>query len=153
MDRETASSCGPERRWKRTEGRILVAFGLLFLLVGLVLLAREIAFQREAISGSGSVVELRVTEGVDGPNTSPIVEFKTLEGTPIRFQGASTSPAPMLGEAVPIIYRPDDPQHARINTIVQRWLFPCVFSPLGLLLLLPGIYLARSTSVTKQEAS
>jgi hypothetical protein len=143
MDSEAASSCGPLRRWKRIEGRILLAFGLLFLLVGLVLLARAIAFQREAISGSGSVVELRVTASMDGPMTSPIVEFQTPEGTTFRCEGTATSPAPRLGEMVPIIYRPDDPQHARINTFVQRWLFPSVFTPLGLLLVLAGTCLGR----------
>lgn len=143
MDKEAASSCGPKRRWKRTEGRILVAFGLLFLLVGLILLTREIAFQREAISGSGSVIELRVTESVDGPITTPIVEFRTPDGIAFRCEGTATSPAPRLGEAVPIIYLPDDPQHARINTFVQRWLFPSVFTPLGLLLVLAGTYLGR----------
>ena len=153
MGNEAAAATNLGRVWHRWEGRILLAFGLLFLLVGIVLLAREIAFQRDAIVGRGSVVELRVTEGADGPNTSPIVEFKTLEGVPFRFEGASTSPAPTLGEGVPIIYRPDDPQHARINTFVQRWLFPCVFTPLGLLLLLAEVYMTRSTSVTKREAS
>lgn len=143
MNKEAASNVSSERRWKRTEGRILVAFGLLFLLVGLILLAREMVFQREAISGRGSVVELRVTESVDGPMTSPVVEFQTPEGTTFRCEGTATSPAPRLGEAVPIIYRPDDPQHARINTFVQRWLFPACFTPVGLLLVLAGTYLGR----------
>jgi hypothetical protein len=153
MGNESAPSLDPGWLWKRWESRILLAFGLLFFLIGIVLLAREIAFQHDAIIGRGSVVELRVTEGADGPNTSPVVEFKTLEGVPIRFEGAATTPAPTRGDAIPVIYRPTDPQHARINTFGQRWLFPCVFTPLGFLLILAGIYVARSTSVTKQEAS
>ncbi len=148
MQSESPAGCGLGRRWKRIEGRILVAFGVLFLLVGLVLLAREIAFQRDAISGRGSVVELRVTESVDGSNTSPVIEFRTPEGVPTRFEGTATTPTPKLGDAVPVIYCPADPQHARIDTFVQRWLFPCAFVPLGVLLLLVGVYLVRSASVT-----
>jgi hypothetical protein len=137
------------RVWNRWAKRILLAFGLLFFLIGIVLLAREIAFQHDAVIGRGSVVELRVTESADGPNTSPVVEFMTLEGAPIRFEGVSTCPAATLGDAVPIIYRPADPQHARINTFVQRWLFPCIFILLGSLLILAGVYVARSTNVTR----
>jgi hypothetical protein len=91
MGNESAPSLDPGWLWKRWESRILLAFGLLFFLIGIVLLAREIAFQHDAIIGRGSVVELRVTEGADGPNTSPVVEFKTLEGVPIRFEGAAST--------------------------------------------------------------
>jgi hypothetical protein len=145
MDDNVAATAEHARTWNRWWSRSLFVFGLLFLAIGLVLLARELAFGREAVVTGGSVVELRVTESADGQNTTPVVEFKTREGALIRFEGQSTRPAPSLGDHIPVIYRPNDPQHARIDTFVQRWLMPCAFTPLGFLICLAGIYRARAS--------
>ncbi len=110
--------------------------GTLFFLVGVGLAIREYSFGRQAVSSTGSIVDLRISDSGDGPNHYPVVEFKTNRGETIRFEGLSTSPPPLKGTLVPVLYSPNDPKNARINTFVDRWLFPSLFTPLGLVMLL-----------------
>lgn len=121
----------------------LLVSGLLFFAVGVGLLVREWHFARSAMPAGGTVVEVRVVDGTDGPNYTPVVEFTTMDRQKVRFEGVSTSPPPIQGEPVPVLYRPDNPRDARVNTFGQRWLFPTVFTPLGLGLILGGIFYRR----------
>ncbi len=110
--------------------------GLVFLLLGLGLCIREIHFGGTAQPAAGTIAEVRVKESADGPDYYPVVEFKTAEGRVVRFEGISTSPAPVAGTPIRVLYNPADPEQARINTYAHRWLFPTVFTPIGLVLLL-----------------
>jgi Protein of unknown function (DUF3592) len=111
---------------------LLLGFGGLFLLVGLLLLSREVVFGRSAVSAQGTIVELRKTDNADGTDWAPVIEFSTAQGQKIQFTGTSTNPPPLRGEQVPVLYDPQNPDHARMNTIVQRWLFPLIFVLVGL---------------------
>ncbi len=112
--------------------------GTMFLLGGIGFLVRENAFGKDAVPATGTIVEVRETQNADGPVFTPVVEFETATGDRIRFSGLSTSPPPIKGKIVPVLYRPTLPRDARINTFVERWLFPSIFTPLGLLLLVGG---------------
>ncbi len=112
--------------------------GTIFFVVGLGLAIREYSFGRQAVSSTGSIVDLRISDSGDGPNHYPIIEFKTNQGETIRFEGLPTSPSPVKGTVVPVLYDPSDPNNARVNTFVDRWLFPSLFTPLGLVMLLSG---------------
>ncbi|MEI8019425.1 MAG: DUF3592 domain-containing protein [Schlesneria sp.] len=120
----------------------LAVFGLgtIFFLVGVGLAIREYSFGKLAVSTTGSIVDLRISDSGDGLNHYPVVEFKTNRGETIRFEGLSTSPLPVKGAMVPVLYSPTDPRNVRINTFVDRWLFPSLFTPLGLVMLLFARY-------------
>jgi hypothetical protein len=117
---------------------ILKLFGVLFLLVGLALFGREIRFGQSALSAPGTIIDVRVTENADGPNYVPVVEFSPQDGRVVHFQGTSTSPAPVKGTPVKVLYDIEKPEQARIDSFVQRWLFPTIFTPVGLVLILIG---------------
>ena len=118
----------------------LSAIGTLFFFVGVGLAIREYSFGRQAVSATGFIVDIRIHDSGDGPNHYPIVEFKTIQGETIRFEGLSTSPPPVKGTVVPVLYSLADPKNARINTFVDRWLFPSLFTPVGLVMLLLAGY-------------
>ena len=114
----------------------LCAMGSLFFFVGVGLAIREFSFGRQAVPATGSIVDLRISDSGDGPNHYPIVEFKTNQGETIRFEGLPTSPPSVKGTVVAVLYSSTDPKNARINTFVDRWLFPSLFTPVGLVMLL-----------------
>ena len=122
---------------------IAMAFGAIFFIVGFGLLIREILFGQTAMPTVGKVVDIRVTDSGDGPNQFPIVEFTAAQGETVQFEGISTNPPPIHGEQVPVLYSPKDPKNARINTFFSRWIFPVVFTPVGLILLLAGFFQQR----------
>ncbi len=119
---------------------MICGVGTLFFFVGVGLVIREYSFGKQAVPATGSIVDLRVSDSGDGPNHYPVVEFKTNQGETIRFEGLSTSPPPVKGTVVPVLYSSADPKNARINTFVDRWLFPSLFTPVGLVMLLFGGY-------------
>jgi|SRR6185437_14069570 hypothetical protein len=71
----------------------------------------------------------------------PVIAFKTSEGTQTEFFGQSGSSSPTLvrGQQVDVIYRPENPTNARINTFADIWgptlflsIFGVIFSTIGL---------------------
>jgi hypothetical protein len=123
---------------------LLRIFGILFLLAGLGLLAREVLFGQLAVSALGTVIEIKETDSGDGPNYIPIVEFKTKNNGIITFEGTSTNPPRARGSSVPVLYNPNAAQEARIDTFADRWMFPTVFIPIGLVLLIGGLVAGES---------
>lgn len=119
---------------------LLKIFGAVFLLVGCTLLGREIRFGQAAQFAEGTIIDVRVTENADGPNYSPVVEFSSQDGRIVHFQGMSTSPKPVQGTRVTVLFDKSKPEEARIDSFVQRWLFPTLFTPVGLVLLGIGAF-------------
>jgi hypothetical protein len=71
----------------------------------------------------------------------PVVEFQTERGATIRFRGATGSGVPdyETGAVVTVVYRPNDPQQAKILSFSQFWLGPLVVTVAGLVLFLMGV--------------
>ena len=118
--------------------RLLIGFGILFFTLGLGMLVRELAFANGATHTTGAVVELKKVESIDSTNLVPIVEFTPENGKPIRIECASTSPSPTVGDCVTVIYHANDLKGARIDNFVNRWLFPIVFTPIGVIAFVLG---------------
>ncbi|MEU6594486.1 DUF3592 domain-containing protein [Streptomyces sp. NPDC046881] len=130
------------RRWI-TFGAI--AFGVLFLVIGLILAGMSASFLTDAERVRGTVVALEWRDdhsGVshrkrahDGPVAYPVVEFTAADGTRQTFRDSTGSnpPAYERGERVEVLYRADSPEDARINGFASLWLLPLIFGGLGLL--------------------
>jgi hypothetical protein len=110
-------------------------FGIMFLVAGLVWLGRELRFGWIAQSASGMIVEVRARESAEGPEFYPVVEFAANGGRIIRFDRVSTSPPPVAGTPVKVLYDPARPSNARIDSFVQRWLFGVMFASMGIVFL------------------
>jgi hypothetical protein len=109
--------------------------GLTFAVIGLVALVIGILWIRSTkerlktmINHTGTVVEkVRVERPGETANFYPVVEFKTQTGEVFRFEGKTSGPENeyKIGEQVEILYDPQDPQGAMINSWKELW-FPSI---------------------------
>lgn len=80
----------------------------------------------------GTVVRLNEQSDSEGGCCTyvPIVEFEA-GGRAYSFEGgtASDPPAYRVGERVPVLYDPADPETAQIDKWSERWLFPILIIP------------------------
>lgn len=112
--------------WRRPSPKTVrlafVAGGGLFLIVGVWLLIDAAVFLRDANTVRGTVSEM--VEAGEG-RQSPKVEF-TVDAKRISFTSRVSSNPPnfVVGEDVRVVYRPEDPTRARIDSFGELWLIP-----------------------------
>ncbi|TPQ23747.1 DUF3592 domain-containing protein [Streptomyces sporangiiformans] len=123
-----------------------IAFGALFLVVGLILAGVSVSFLADAESARGTVVALEWRNDHDGasrkkrendkPAAYPVVEFTSADGTPRTFRSSTGSNPPSYkeGERVEVLYRADSPEDARIKGFASLWLLPLIFGGIGLVI-------------------
>lgn len=133
-----------ERKKQKTAAWVLV----LFLLIGLGVLVgggfaakQRSDFLSGARSAPGVVIDFeRRTSTSDGKTTTtyyPIVRYHPPgRDAPITFQHdtGSSSPGYSHGDAVTVLYAPDDPDEAIIDSGLMNWFGP------GLMILLGGVF-------------
>ena len=92
--------------------------------------------QTNGESIEGTVVRLNEQSDSEGGCCTyvPVVEFDA-GGRAYSFEGdtASDPPAYRVGQRVPVIYDPSDPQTAQIDKWSELWLFPILIIPAMLL--------------------
>jgi hypothetical protein len=124
----------------------MIAFGSLFLVIGLVLAGVSVSFLTDAEKARGTVVALewrndsvgtssRRVRSNDKPAAYPVVEFTPTDGAPRTFRSTTGSNPPSYeeGDRVEVLYRADSPDDAEINGFASLWLLPLVFGGIGLL--------------------
>nr|WP_328907617.1 DUF3592 domain-containing protein [Streptomyces sp. NBC_00234] len=123
-----------------------IAFGSLFLVVGLILAGVSVSFLANAERAPGTVVSLewrnddngvsRKKRGNDKPAAYPVVEFTSADGTPRTFRSSTGSNPPSYeeGERVEVLYRANSPEDARIKGFASLWLLPLIFGGIGLVI-------------------
>jgi hypothetical protein len=124
----------------------VIAFGSLFLVIGLVFAGVSVSFVVDAERAPGTVVDLewqqshssssRKNGGSNQPMAYPVVDFTSADGKPREFQDSTGSNPPSydVGDPVEVLYRANDPGGARINGFLSLWLLPLIFSGVGLLI-------------------
>ncbi|WP_055551319.1 DUF3592 domain-containing protein [Streptomyces sp. NBRC 110028] len=135
----------------------VIAFGAVFLVIGLILAGMSVSFLTDAKRAQGTVVALEWRNDSSGasrkatqsnkPAAYPVVEFTSADGTSRTFRSSTGSNPPSYdeGDRVEVLYRADSPDDARINGFVSLWLLPLIFGGLGLLItgIGTGIAVAR----------
>lgn len=144
---------------------IFLGFGGLVMLIGLAsslgsawFLARSVAVEgkvvafvehqkaakRKAKDAEKSNAEVRAAPAAD-PAVAPVIEFTGPDGKPVRVTGSwfEREPTYALGDRVPLLHRPGDPEGAMVDIISEKWGFSLSFLALGgafimLALLMPG---------------
>jgi hypothetical protein len=119
---------------------VLAGVGLLFL--GVHLHQKTAAFLARAVRAPGVVVEMATNHSSDGGDTyAPVVEFEH-QGRKHTFKDSISSNPPSFrrGEAVGVLYDPDQPRDARIDR--GRWnkAVPILIGGFGALLCLLGLW-------------
>lgn len=141
------------RRWITF---VVIAFGALFLVIGLILAGVSASFLADAKRARGTVVSLewrndhdtsRRTQTDDKPAAYPVVAFTSADGAPRKFEDSTGSNPPSyeVGERVEVLYHPGSPEDARINGFASLWLLPLIFSGIGLVIAGIGTGVALAT--------
>lgn len=128
-----------------------VIFGIGFPAVGILLIAIGIAVyvsgERARSSGviaTGNVVGVEEWVDPEGSMYAPIVRFTTREGEVVEFTSKTRSrPAEYdPGDVVPVLYSPDAPKEAEIDSAFGRFGAPAILGGVGLVLAVVGAVVA-----------
>ena len=100
---------------------LVLGLGCVLLLIGAVLLWNGIDFARRAEKAQGTVIGLKETRSDRRISYAPMVRFTTHTGMPVHFTSrvSSSPPAYTKGQTVKVLYDPDSPTIARIDTFMQ----------------------------------
>ena len=89
------------------------------------------------------------------PLHQPEVSWKDGHGVPHRITNAvaSSPPAYDVGEHVEVIYQPNDPENARIDSFAESWLLPLVLGVFGTVFLGFALAIFRSRRQVEHESA
>jgi hypothetical protein len=115
---------------------IILVLGLILLIHGMKELYQVNKFGLRGKQADGIIVEMKKGPGI-GSKYHPYVRFQTKEGKIVEFSPGNGSNPPMyrVGDHVPVVYNSDYPNYAVINSFIEIWLGPLIYTGLGLLLL------------------
>lgn len=108
---------------------IFALAGLLFLTIGVCWIGYQTYWAQGTVLIEGRVIQMKPSGGKGG--LFPVVEY-TVDGKSFEVQGISSKPpAYSVGDPAMVRYRTDNPADAVINSFLQRWLLPVIFTGLG----------------------
>ena len=125
---------------------------LVAMIVGIALSASGIyfAFIQIDLSLRGEVAWGEVVQLEPGSSTSasgqatlfPLVSFRASNGEQVTFRHRTGRNPPQysVGDRVPVIFLPDQPDEALIREVGMNWMLPVVLLLAGPLLIVPSLY-------------
>ena len=123
---------GPRILWKAFMG-IFAVLGLGMLTGAALMFHSTTNFVARTEAASGVVTDLEYRRGSDGPTYYPVIRFRGPTGQDVFFKGrVGSNPARYArGETVTVLYDPETPEKARIDSFFQLWFGPLVLGGLG----------------------
>ncbi|WP_433467346.1 DUF3592 domain-containing protein [Spirillospora sp. CA-128828] len=127
---------------------LAIAFGVAFVLGGIHRYRTSRAFMATAHRVPGIVAGIHRVSTTDSYEFFPVLRFRTLDGTDIETvgetRGGSFELTRLKGRPVPVLYDPQDPRKARMDTSSGRALAGsagmaaagCVFALIGIVMLI-----------------
>lgn len=121
---------------------IILAVSLPFLIIGLVDVRKAQVMVQEFVTASGSVIDNEYRSRTDPEDSAktywsyyPIIRFRTVKGNEVVFTDREGSYPPKyeVGDVVDVLYNPENPQDAIINSWMSIWMGPLWFTMIGLL--------------------
>jgi len=126
--------------------RLLLALGVGCLLLAGYLSWNTLSFSADTERATGEVVSYReIADGKD-KRYRPRIRFKSVTGEIVTVEGqfATGTQRFAIGSAVPMLYREDKPNEARVALFIDNWLGPCIAAVVGLVGLAGGFLVRRS---------
>ena len=129
---------------------LLTLAGLVVSAIGAVLFARTRAFVSRATVTQGRYSGAEWGDSASDLNVTPrrtaypLVEFQAPDSQMIRFEARTGTPWARQKAARPVevLYDPQNPQHAIVNSFVELWLPALIFLAVGLLLVAAAVAVA-----------
>jgi hypothetical protein len=124
-------------RWMKLAHLILtIGLGSCMLLGSVFLFFRTTVFVSRATATTGTVVEHKVVVSSSSNNNGrratttsyrPVVQFQLPQGSTVRFESKTGDNSPEnrpIGAEVPVLFNPNDPSDAEIDSISDIWFGP-----------------------------
>lgn len=142
--------------------KVIAIIKYVFTLVGIGMLVGAFLFYRstnsflaEAAKAEGTVIELVQSRSGDSTTYRPVVQFESKNGQAIEFVSSSGSNPPSYskGQKVEVLYRPTQPQDAKISGFFSLWGGSVILGGLGgvFFFIGTGIILAGTLKGRKDE--
>ncbi|MHC0062451.1 DUF3592 domain-containing protein [Nostoc sp. UIC 10890] len=136
----------------RIFGSIFGGVGSIIAVTGIIIGLNTRSFVTSAIPAQGTIIDLVQRSSTDNKGRYsyvyyPVVKFTTSSGETTVFEANSGSNPPEFtkGQQVEILYSPEKPNSATINSWLSLWFLPIMFISLGsIFALVGGIVLVRS---------
>lgn len=115
----------------------LVVFGLVLAVIG----AASLAGKRRFVAGAGRAEGVVVNVVRQEDAYAAVVRFRTGDGQTVEFTADETAGDRSyfrIGQNRRVLYDPDRPQNAQLDTWVSRWGYESVLLGLGILIVLLG---------------
>jgi hypothetical protein len=126
--------------------RLLLALGVGCLLLAGYLSWHTLAFSSGTERATGEVVSYR--EIADGKDTRyrPRIRFKTVTGEIVTVEGQFFTGTQRfaLGARIPVVYKVEAPNEARVALFLDNWLGPVIATLVGLTGIAGGLLVRRS---------
>jgi Protein of unknown function (DUF3592) len=136
----------------RLFGSIFAGVGSIFVISGLFIALNTRSFVGKGISTQGTVIDVvrhtsRDSNGRSSTTYYPVVKFTPSSGEPVIFEANSGSnpPTHRRGQKIDVLYNPQEPESATINSWLDLWFLPTMFMGMGsLFVVIGGIPLVKS---------
>lgn len=123
------------------------AIGAAFFIYALIRIFRNLVFLRRAHRAAATVVRLAEARHRRGWTIYfPVFQFKAFDERVVEITStvASTPPAYRIGERAEVIYAPENPQAARVNSFAEMWLTTLVLFFIGVVCLVFAVFILQS---------
>ncbi|MES2391772.1 MAG: DUF3592 domain-containing protein [Acidobacteriota bacterium] len=119
----------------------LVGLGLLLLSGGITIYEQR--FLDRAVETDGVVVRMAAVSGDDGETFAPVTRFMGPRGeVEVRSNTSSKPPEFTVGEAVRVVFDPQQPEGAEIETFWQLWSGAMIVGGIGAAFVIAAIGMA-----------
>ena len=138
------------RLWLRLFATASVIVGPLCGLFAIGFSVHTAVFLRHASRTDGTITKLTSYKDAENTETfAPTFTFETKTGETVTKESTTRSNPPgfEVGAHVPVLFDPNDAQHAEINTTGQLWFVPILLSCFFVVLTTVGILLLRNPQV------
>ncbi|OUL22547.1 DUF3592 domain-containing protein [Nostoc sp. 106C] len=133
-------------------GSIFAGIGSIFAVTGIIFVINTHSFVGTAESIKGTVIDLKRRSSTDSKGRAssayyPVVKFTPSSGEPTVFESntGSKPPAFSKGQQVEVLYNPQKPNSAMINSWLELWFLPAMFTGMGsIFVLIGGVALVKS---------
>lgn len=125
-------------------GLAFVVGGLILLTISLFLVCQQQAFLSQSVITTGTITELKEYRSQKNSLTYCAVgQFKAADGEKYKFESdfCSYPPSFEVGDTVSVLYHPDRPQEAQINSFWSLWFVSIFLFAMGFLFGSIGILL------------
>lgn len=120
-------------------GPLFITAAALCLVWAVLAYRSERRYLSRAARATGVVESVTAEQGTRGGTSYfPVISFTTAAGAPVRARSRSSNNRYRVGDSVPVLYDPNEPDDMQIDTLGSRWVMVGFATGLAALFVLIG---------------